>query len=82
MYHSKQGYDDCPFFFWLHSYFVRDGGEECEKDGEDVKVVLFREHLDNPHKMKTWGVWGADFSVEVVFSDSESMLQSNVSSQL
>ena len=51
-----RGYDDCAFFFWLHTYFVK-----------NLKEKMTREQLDNPHKEKTWKVWRENFSVEVVF---------------
>ena len=51
-----KGYDDCAFFFWLHTFFIK-GGREC----------LTREQLDNPHKEKTWAVWRENFTVEVIF---------------
>ena len=51
------GYDDCAFFFWLHTYFIKND-REC----------LTREQLDNPHKEKTWAVWRENFSVEIIFN--------------
>merc|ERR1719233_2267223 len=51
-----RGYDDCAFFFWLHTYFIK-----------NLKEKMTREQLDNPHKEKTWKVWRENFSVEVVF---------------
>jgi len=53
-----RGYDDCAFFFWLHTYFVTDN-----------RIFLTREQLDNPHKQKTWGVWSEKFSVEIIFEN-------------
>jgi len=50
------GYDDCAFFFWLHTYFI-----------ENNRILLSREQLDNPHKQKTWAVWRENFFVEVSF---------------
>lgn len=50
------GYDDCAFFFWLHTYFIKNG-----------KEFLSREEMDNPHKEKTWAVWRENFTVEVIF---------------
>jgi len=50
------GYDDCAFFFWIHTFFVKENRE-----------VFNREHLDNPHKQKTWAVWKQNFSVELIF---------------
>eukprot|EP00092_Neocalanus_flemingeri_P005758 GFUD01006198.1.p1 GENE.GFUD01006198.1~~GFUD01006198.1.p1 ORF type:complete len:598 (-),score=127.12 GFUD01006198.1:1009-2802(-) len=55
-----KGYDDCAFFFWLHTYFIK-----------DLRELMLREHLDNPHKEKTWRVWRESFSVEVVFGKTE-----------
>ena len=51
-----KAYDDCAFFFWLHTFFIK-----------DLHELMFRQHLDNPHKEKTWRVWRANFSVEVIF---------------
>jgi len=53
-------YDDCAFFFWLHTYFIK-----------DLHELMFRQHLDNPHKEKTWRVWRENFSVDVVFGTLE-----------
>ena len=55
-----KAYDDCAFFFWLHTFFIK-----------DLRELMLREHLDNPHKEKTWRVWRESFSVEVVFSKVE-----------
>ena len=42
--------------------------ENYRTEGDDrLKVLLKREVLDNPHKPKTWNVWGEDFSIEVTF---------------
>ena len=51
------GYDDCAFFFWLHTYFIKND-----------RQLLTREKLDNPHKEKTWAVWRENFSVEIIFN--------------
>ena len=51
------GYDDCAFFCWLHTYFIKNDRE-----------LLTREQLDNPHKEKTWAVWRENFSVEIIFN--------------
>ena len=51
-----KAYDNCAFFFWLHTYFVK-----------ELRELMFRHQLDNPHKEKTWRVWRKHFSVEVVF---------------
>ena len=66
MFHSSnkavpRGYDNCAFFCWIHTYFVSDSMRESMK----------REHLDNPHKEKTWGVWRKSFSLEIVFENGE-----------
>jgi len=53
-----KAYDDCAFFFWLHTYFIK-----------DLHELMFRQHLDNPHKEKTWRVWREKFSVNVVFEN-------------
>eukprot|EP00092_Neocalanus_flemingeri_P009379 GFUD01010093.1.p1 GENE.GFUD01010093.1~~GFUD01010093.1.p1 ORF type:complete len:615 (+),score=137.39 GFUD01010093.1:290-2134(+) len=55
-----RGYDDCAFFCWLHTFFIK-----------DMKEVMNREQLDNPHKEKTWGVWRDLFSVEILFENGE-----------
>jgi len=55
-----KGYDDCAFFFWLNTFFIKDNRE-----------LMVREELDNPHKEKTWRVWRSNFSVEVVFQSAE-----------
>jgi len=52
------GYDDCAFFFWLHTFFIK-----------NLRELMVREELDNPHKEKTWKVWRENFSVEVVFEN-------------
>ena len=53
-----RGYDDCAFFFWLHTLFVT-----------DMQERMTREQLDNPHKKKTWKVWRENFSVEIIFEN-------------
>lgn len=55
-----KGYDDCAFFFWLNTFFIKGDRE-----------LMLREELDNPHKEKTWRVWRENFSVEVVFQSAE-----------
>ena len=55
-----RGYDDCAFFCWLHTFFIK-----------NMKEVMNREQLDNPHKEKTWGVWRDSFSVEILFENGE-----------
>ena len=54
-----RGYDDCAFFCWLHTYFIK-----------DMRELMKREELDNPHKEKTWGVWRDSFSLEIQFDDA------------
>jgi len=51
-----KNYEKCPFYFWFHTAFVRDG-----------KLVLNREELDNPHKSKTWQFFRESFKVELHF---------------
>jgi len=55
-----KGYDDCAFFFWLNTFFIKNYSE-----------LMTREQLDNPHKEKVWRVWRENFSVEVVFQNPE-----------
>ena len=55
-----RGYDDCAFFCWLHTYFIK-----------NMKEIMRREQLDNPHKEKTWGVWRDSFSLEILFENGE-----------
>ena len=51
-----RGYDDCAFFFWLHTYFIKNSRE-----------FLTREQMDNPHKEKTWHCFRQGFRVDVEF---------------
>lgn len=51
-----RGYEDCPFYFWFHTSFVRNN-----------RLFLRRDILDNPHKKKTWKVYPEDFAVELLF---------------
>ena len=67
------GYDNCAFFFWLNTFFIKYGFQEmlffmkfCSRDNREL---MKRDQLDNPHKEKTWRVWRENFSVEVVFQD-------------
>jgi len=53
-------YEKCPFYFWFHTWFVKDG-----------RLLLKREDLDNPHKSKTWHCFRECFSVELSFEDSQ-----------
>ncbi|CAN8032948.1 unnamed protein product [Ixodes persulcatus] len=52
-----RGYEDCPFYFWFHTSFIR-----------DKSLFLKRDVLDNPHKQKTWTTYHADFAVELLFA--------------
>jgi len=51
-----KNYEKCPFYFWFHTGFVKDG-----------KLVLQREELDNPHKSKTWHCFRENLTVELRF---------------
>ncbi|XP_023363840.1 phosphatidylinositol 3,4,5-trisphosphate 3-phosphatase TPTE2-like [Otolemur garnettii] len=51
-------YDDCPFFFWFHTSFIKKN-----------RLYLPRNELDNPHKPKTWKIYRPDFAVEVYFDE-------------
>uniref|UniRef100_H0WHI0 Uncharacterized protein n=1 Tax=Otolemur garnettii TaxID=30611 RepID=H0WHI0_OTOGA len=51
-----KGYDNCAFFFWFHTSFIKKN-----------RLYLPREQLDNPHKPKTWSVYQPNFAVEVYF---------------
>ncbi|XP_070095687.1 phosphatidylinositol 3,4,5-trisphosphate 3-phosphatase TPTE2-like isoform X1 [Equus caballus] len=48
-------YDKCPFFFWFHTSFMKN------------RLYLSRSELDNPHKQKTWKIYGPKFAVEIYF---------------
>ncbi|XP_028638703.1 phosphatidylinositol 3,4,5-trisphosphate 3-phosphatase TPTE2-like [Grammomys surdaster] len=54
-------YDDCPFFFWFHTSFIR-----------NYRLYLPRNELDNTHKSKTWKIYGPKFAVEVYFDETNS----------
>ena len=51
-----KNYEKCPFYFWFHTGFVKDG-----------KLVIKREELDNPHKSKTWHCFRENLAVELRF---------------
>ncbi|XP_003503371.1 phosphatidylinositol 3,4,5-trisphosphate 3-phosphatase TPTE2 [Cricetulus griseus] len=51
-------YDDCPFFFWFHTAFIRNN-----------RLYLPRHELDNTHKSKTWKIYSPKFAVEVYFAE-------------
>lgn len=53
-----RGYEDCPFYFWFHTSFIKDN-----------KLFLPRDVLDNPHKPKTWKVYDAGFAIELLFAN-------------
>ncbi|XP_051037930.1 phosphatidylinositol 3,4,5-trisphosphate 3-phosphatase TPTE2 [Phodopus roborovskii] len=53
-------YDDCPFFFWFHTAFIRKN-----------RLYLPRHELDNTHKSKTWKIYGPKFAVEVYFGETK-----------
>lgn len=51
-----RNYEKCPFYFWFHTGFVKEG-----------KLVLSREELDNPHKSKTWHCFREMLAVDLRF---------------
>ncbi|XP_069859272.1 phosphatidylinositol 3,4,5-trisphosphate 3-phosphatase TPTE2 isoform X2 [Dipodomys merriami] len=51
-------YDDCAFFFWFNTALIRRN-----------RLYLSRHHLDNPHKEKTWDIYGPDFGTELYFEE-------------
>ncbi|XP_040589454.1 phosphatidylinositol 3,4,5-trisphosphate 3-phosphatase TPTE2-like isoform X2 [Mesocricetus auratus] len=51
-------YDDCPFFFWFHTAFIRNN-----------RLYLPRHELDNTHKPKAWKFYSPKFAVEVYFDE-------------
>eukprot|EP00092_Neocalanus_flemingeri_P006606 GFUD01007125.1.p1 GENE.GFUD01007125.1~~GFUD01007125.1.p1 ORF type:complete len:594 (-),score=150.38 GFUD01007125.1:72-1853(-) len=51
-----KNYEKCPFYFWFHTGFVKDG-----------KMVIKREELDNPHKSKTWHCFRESLAVDLRF---------------
>ncbi|XP_031195106.1 phosphatidylinositol 3,4,5-trisphosphate 3-phosphatase TPTE2-like isoform X2 [Mastomys coucha] len=59
-------YDDCPFFFWFHTSFIRNN-----------RLYLRRNELDNAHKSKTWKIYGPKFAIEVYFNETSSRLHTN-----
>ncbi|XP_071497279.1 phosphatidylinositol 3,4,5-trisphosphate 3-phosphatase TPTE2-like [Diadema antillarum] len=54
-----QDYDNCAFFFWFHTGFIKDN-----------RIFLPRDELDNPHKSKARKIYCDDFSVEVQFTEA------------
>eukprot|EP00112_Aurelia_sp_Birch-Aquarium-sp1_P024593 Seg784.6_Seg784.1 transcript_id=Seg784.6_Seg784.1/GoldUCD/mRNA.D3Y31 product="Phosphatidylinositol 3 4 5-trisphosphate 3-phosphatase TPTE2" protein_id=Seg784.6_Seg784.1/GoldUCD/D3Y31 len=53
-----KGYDNCAFFFWFHTSFI-----------QNHKLHIPRNQLDNPHKAKTWKVFGEKFGITIKFTD-------------
>ena len=53
-----RNYEDCGFYFWLHTGFFPASGN----------LTLGRHELDNPHKSKTWSTFTDGFSCTVHFS--------------
>jgi len=51
-----KNYEKCPFYFWFHTGFIKDG-----------KLLLTRDQLDNPHKSKTWFCFKESLTVELSF---------------
>ncbi|XP_060049499.1 phosphatidylinositol 3,4,5-trisphosphate 3-phosphatase TPTE2-like [Erinaceus europaeus] len=51
-------YNNCPFFFWFHTSFVRNS-----------RLYLPRNQLDNPHRPKTWKIYREKFAVELHFDE-------------
>ncbi|XP_071786507.1 phosphatidylinositol 3,4,5-trisphosphate 3-phosphatase TPTE2-like [Asterias amurensis] len=52
-----QAYDDCAFFFWFYTGFIK-----------DHRLFLHRRDLDNPHKAETWKVYKETFAVDIKFN--------------
>jgi len=52
-----KNYENCPFYFWFHTGFIKD----------DKELLLTREELDNPHKSKTWHCFKESLTVKLVF---------------
>ncbi|XP_056011438.1 phosphatidylinositol 3,4,5-trisphosphate 3-phosphatase TPTE2-like [Ostrea edulis] len=51
-----KGYDNCAFYFWFHTFFI-----------ENLRLLIPRDDLDNPHKKKTHKIFTENFSVEINF---------------
>ncbi|XP_065058372.1 phosphatidylinositol 3,4,5-trisphosphate 3-phosphatase TPTE2-like [Rhopilema esculentum] len=56
-----KGYDNCAFFFWFHTSFIK-----------NHKLHLTRNYLDNPHKSKVWKIYRDNFAVTLKFADPPS----------
>lgn len=53
-----RGYEKVPFYLWFHTSFI-----------QDLRLLIKRNELDNPHKPKTWQWFREKFSVELFFSE-------------
>ncbi|NP_954870.3 putative tyrosine-protein phosphatase TPTE isoform alpha [Homo sapiens] len=58
-------YDNCSFYFWLHTSFI-----------ENNRLYLPKNELDNLHKQKARRIYPSDFAVEILFG--EKMTSSDV----
>ncbi|XP_015913162.1 phosphatidylinositol 3,4,5-trisphosphate 3-phosphatase TPTE2 [Parasteatoda tepidariorum] len=58
-----KGYENCPFYFWFHTSFIK-----------DFKLCVQRDYLDNPHKPKTWKVFREKLSIELSFTPPDDNL--------
>lgn len=52
-----KGYENCPFYFWFHTSFIKNN-----------RFYVQRDYLDNPHKPKTWKIFREKLSIELLFS--------------
>ena len=56
-----KGYEKCAFYFWFNTAYVKD-----DPQNHELKLLtLNREEIDNPHKPKTWKVYGEKFRIQV-----------------
>ncbi|RWS30731.1 phosphatidylinositol triP phosphatase-like protein, partial [Leptotrombidium deliense] len=53
-----KAYEKCAFYFWFNTSFI-------EKNSNSLRI--HRNDLDNPHKQKTWNIYGDNFAVELFF---------------
>ncbi|XP_035206861.1 phosphatidylinositol 3,4,5-trisphosphate 3-phosphatase TPTE2-like isoform X2 [Stegodyphus dumicola] len=58
-----KGYENCPFYFWFHTSFIKNNRFQVQRD-----------YLDNPHKPKTWKVFREKLSIELLFSSPDDKL--------
>ncbi|KFM68010.1 Phosphatidylinositol-3,4,5-trisphosphate 3-phosphatase TPTE2, partial [Stegodyphus mimosarum] len=58
-----KGYENCPFYFWFHTSFIKNNRFQVQRD-----------YLDNPHKPKTWKVFRGKLSIELLFSSPDDKL--------